>query len=169
MTDSTTESMRYLPIGLDVRNRRCVVVGGGAVGERKVTNLLKAGAAVTVVAPSVTQGIANRVLAGQAQWREESYQPNHLDGVFLLVAATDDQHLNAAIVKDATERSILVCDASSGERSQVIFGALHRSEDGITLAVFTDGRDPSIARQTRDRLAAKMHDNSNSKPSSTNS
>jgi siroheme synthase (precorrin-2 oxidase/ferrochelatase) len=47
---------------------------------------------------------------------------------------------------------VLVCDASSASRSEVIFGALHHGA-GVTLAVFTDGRDPSLARNTRDRIA----------------
>jgi len=61
--------------------------------------------------------------------------------------------LNASLVEAAGRRGVLVCDASSAERSQVIFGALHQG-DGFTVAVFTDGRDPSLARNTRDRIRA---------------
>ena len=76
-----------------------------------------------------------------------------LTGAFLVVAATDDETVNAGIVTRATECGALVCDASSGERSKLIFGAVHRDEDGATVAVFTDGRDPAEARRTRDRIA----------------
>jgi uroporphyrin-III C-methyltransferase/precorrin-2 dehydrogenase/sirohydrochlorin ferrochelatase len=94
--------------------------------------------------------------SSRVNWIKGTYSPEHLEGAFLVVAATDDQSLNAAIVESAAERGILVCDASSAERSQVIFGALHRSESNVTIAVFTDGRDPAEARRTRDRIAGLL-------------
>jgi len=145
--------MKYLPLGLDVRGRTCIVVGGGRVGTRKAVNLLQAGAELTIVSPSASEEVAQLADTGRLHWHKEEYQETDLDGAFLAVAATDDQALNARLVQDAQERAVLVCDASSVSRSQVIFGALHR-RDGITLAVFTDGQDPSLARRTRDRIAS---------------
>jgi siroheme synthase-like protein len=76
-----------------------------------------------------------------------------LDGAFLAIAATDDEATNTRLVQDARAQGVLVCDASDASRSEVIFGALHHGE-GVTVAVFTDGQDPSLARKTRDRIAA---------------
>lgn len=151
--------MQFLPIGLDVRNRKCVVVGGGKIGTRKVVNLLQAGASVILVAPEITPELAEQVESGQVDWREEEYRPEHLHGVFLAVAATDDEGLNAHLVRDARVRGVLVCDASSSRRSQFIFGALHEEDDAI-VAVFTDGKDPSRARKTRDRIARLLSEDS---------
>ncbi len=103
--------------------------------------------------PLGTEEVARLVRTGQLHWRKEEYRESDLDGSFLAVAATDDEGLNTRIVEDARGRGVLVCDASSASRSGVIFGALHQS-DGVMLAVFTDGRDPSLARKTRDRIAA---------------
>ncbi|MFC1574737.1 bifunctional precorrin-2 dehydrogenase/sirohydrochlorin ferrochelatase [Gemmatimonadota bacterium] len=144
--------MKYLPIGLDLRNRKCVVVGGGRIGTRKVLNLIQAGASVTLVSPEISKEMAPMAEAAELEWIQEEYRPEHLHGVFLAVAATDDEGLNAHLVRDARVRGVLVCDASSAERSQVIFGALH-AEDDVTVAVFTDGKDPSRARKARDRIA----------------
>ncbi len=83
---------------------------------------------------------------------KETFREEHLGGAFLVIAATDDEAQNAAIVRGAGKRGALVCDASSAERSQVIFGALLEGDD-VTVAVFTDGRDPALARKTRDRIA----------------
>ena len=149
--------MKYLPVGLDVRGRICIVVGGGQIGARKATNLLQAEAAVTVVSPDVTEELADLASAGRLQWQKDVYRARALGGAFLAVAATDDDGLNARVVQDARDRGVLVCDASSASRSQVIFGALHKAP-GITLAVFTDGQDPSRARNTRDRIAALGQD-----------
>jgi precorrin-2 dehydrogenase/sirohydrochlorin ferrochelatase len=144
--------MKYLPVGLDLRGRICIVVGGGPVGARKISNLLKAGARVTLVSPAATEGIVQQVDNGELRWRRRLYRTDDLDGAALVVAATDDPALNSCIVADAQARRILVCDASSAARSQVIFGALHES-GGVTVAVFTDGRNPSLARKARDAIA----------------
>jgi uroporphyrin-III C-methyltransferase/precorrin-2 dehydrogenase/sirohydrochlorin ferrochelatase len=152
MTAHRSDSLRFLPVGLDVRGKNCIVVGGGSVGTRKVHTLARAGAAVTVISPTVTEELADEIEAGRAGWVKEAFQEELLGDPFLVVAATDDEDLNAAVIQAAAERGALVCDASSVDRSQVIFGALHTSEDA-TVAVFTDGRDPSHARRTRDRIA----------------
>ena len=152
-SDSAMGNLRFLPVGLDVQGKKCLVVGGGSVGARKVTNLVRAGAKVTVVSPMVTESLGGQIESGSATWVQDFFRDEHLDGVFFVVAATDNQTVNANIVSCAGNRGALVCDASSAERSQVIFGALHQSEDGVTVAVFTDGRDPSDSRRARDRIA----------------
>ena len=160
MTSDRSDNLRYLPVGLDVRGKRCIVIGGGSVGTRKVHTLSRAGAIVSVISPTVTEELAAEIEAGCACWVRDCFQKGHIDGAFLVVAATDDEDLNAAVIQTAAERGALVCDASSAERSQVIFGALHTNEDAI-IAVFTDGRDPSHARQTRDRIACLLDQGSN--------
>jgi siroheme synthase-like protein len=144
--------MRYLPVGLDVRDRTCIVVGAGSVGTRKVTNLLRAGAAVVVVSPEATGTVALHAEEGRILWKKRDFLEEDIEGAFLVVAATDDVELNTRLGVLSRERGILICDSSSAERSQVIFGAVHQSH-GVTLSVFTDGKDPSRARQTRDRIA----------------
>ena len=145
--------MKFFPIGLDVRGRTCIVVGGGQIGTRKATNLLRAGADVTVVSPEATKVLAKLAQENRLIWRREPYQGVVLDGALLAVAATDDEAINTRVVQDSRARGVLVCDASDASRSEVIFGALHYGK-GVTLAVFTDGQDPSLARMTRDRIAA---------------
>ena len=152
MKDDSSEILRFLPVGLDVRGKTCLVVGGGSVGSRKVTTLRHAGAVVTVVSPAVAAELADLIDSGRVRWVQESFREEHVGGAFLVVAATDDDALNASVAESAVRKGALACDASSAERSQVIFGAL--LEDGdVTIAVFTGGRDPSLARQTRDRIA----------------
>jgi siroheme synthase-like protein len=107
---------------------------------------------VTVVAPTVTERLAEQHAAGAIRWVQDSFRPEHARGTLLVVAATDDDECNAAVVRAAVENRALACDASSGERSQVIFGAL-LEDDEVSIAVFTGGRDPSLARRTRDTIA----------------
>ena len=145
--------MKYLPVGLNIQNKQCLVVGGGAIGTRKVENLLRAGASVHLVSPEATDRAVELARAGKITWTREPFRNDHLHGALLAVAATNDGGLNARLVKAAKERGVLTCDASSAERSEFIFGALHQG-NGLAVAVFTDGADPSLARNTRDRIAA---------------
>ncbi len=163
MSGNPAETLRFLPVGLDVRGRNCLVVGGGSVGTRKATTLTHAGAVVTVVSPAVTDELAEQIDAGRVRWVQDSFRDEHVGGAFLAVAATDDDALNAVVVQAAVENGALACDASSAGRSQVIFGALLEGDD-TTIAVFTGGRDPAEARRTRDRIADLMRRDGESKP-----
>ena len=165
MTSDSLDTLRFLPVGLDVRRKNCLVVGGGGVGTRKALTLGRAEAIVTVISPSVTGELTEQIEAGRIRWLQDSFREDHLRGAFLVVAATDDEVLNAAVVRLAAQRGVLVCDASSAERSEVIFGALLQRDD-VTVAVFTDGRDPAKARQTRDRIADLVAGGRQSKPRS---
>ncbi len=152
MTGDSSNMRRFLPVGLDVRGRDCLVVGGGAVGTRKALTLMRAGAIVTVISPAVTGELAEQIETGRLRWVRDSFREEHLGGAFLVVAATNDEAANAAVVRSAVPCPALVCDASSAERSGVIFGALLEVDD-VTIAVFTGGRDPARAGRTRDRIA----------------
>jgi siroheme synthase-like protein len=112
---------------------------------------------VTIISPTLTGELAGQVEADRIRWVKQRFREDHLDGAFLVIAATNDQDLNEAIVSRAGERGALVCDASSADRSQVIFAACLETDD-VTVAVFTDGRDPALARRTRDRIAAFLAD-----------
>ena len=152
MSHDASESPRYLPVGLDLRGKDCLVIGGGGVGTRKAATLAHVGAIVTVVSPAVTEELEGLIAAKRVRWLRETFRQEHLSGVFLAVAATDDDSLNAEVVETAAQRGVLACDASSAQRSQLIFGALLESDD-VTIGVFTGGRDPSRARRVRDRIA----------------
>lgn len=125
------------------------------MGTRKVHNLLRAGASVTLISPEVSRELAADLPGEGFRWLREEYREEHLDGVFLAVAATDDPELNRRVVEACRARGVLVCDASSRDRTQVIFGAL-LEEGEATVAVFTDGRDPTLSRRTRDRVASLL-------------
>lgn len=144
--------MRFLPVGLDLHDRPCVVVGGGMVGTRKAMSLLNVGARVTVISPTLTDRLTAEVRAGRVRWTEARFAPDLLDGAYLVVVATDEPEVNARAAECVRQRGALLCDATSSARSQVICGAI-LEEEGLTVATFTDGRDPGRARRTRDQIA----------------
>jgi siroheme synthase-like protein len=139
---------RFLTVGLNLRGRRCLVVGGGKIGERKARTLVEYGAEVTVIAPEIGESLRERAACVEAP-----YAASFLDGVHLVVAATDDAELNDAICADAEARGVLACDVSAGRKGSIIFAATVEATRDEVVAVHTHGRSPSHTRSLRDRIA----------------
>ena len=85
MTNDSSDRLEFLPVGLDVQGKTCLVVGGGSVGTRKALTLERAGAIVTVVSPTVTEELAEQIEAGRIRWVKDSFREEHLAGAFLMV------------------------------------------------------------------------------------
>ena len=93
--------MSFYPLLVQLDDRPCVVVGGGAVGERKVQGLLDAGARVTVVSPSLTASLAALAEAGRIGHVARVYRPGDLEGAALAFAAVGDPAVTEALVCEA--------------------------------------------------------------------
>jgi len=139
------------PISLDVRDRRVVVLGGGAVAERKVRGLLDAGAAVTLIAPTCTAALQAEAARQSLEWLPRPFEPSDLDGATLVFAAVDDDGVNARISALARERGIPINDAGDAARGDFVTPAVHRAGD-LTFAVETGGASPALAMRLRDEL-----------------
>ncbi len=143
--------MRYYPIQLDVRGRRCLVVGGGRVGTRKAETLQACGAEVVVVSPEATVELSAWAEAGRIHWRRRAYDPSDLEGVFLAVGATDDEGLNRRLSADARRRGVLCNIADRPELCDFILPALVQRGD-LVIAVSTSGKSPALAKRLRREL-----------------
>src|SRR5438132_13602551 len=100
--------MGFYPVFLELAGRRCLVVGGGLVAERRVHALLAANAAVTVVSPALTPALGALASGGQIRHERRSFEPGDLDGVDMAFAATDRGEGNAALVLEARARGVVV-------------------------------------------------------------
>ena len=97
----------YYPVFLDLRGRRVVVIGGGAMGEEKVTRLLPYEAQVVVVSPDVTDEVSKLAQDGQVEWTRRLYRGGDLEGAFIaIVADTSDDAVNQAVSEEARERNV---------------------------------------------------------------
>jgi siroheme synthase-like protein len=133
---------------LDVEDRRCLVVGGGAVGLEKAAGLVACGAAVTVVSPELHEGFAELGV----RWRQGRYRSSDLAGAFLVIAATSDRATNERISRDAERRGMLCNVADVPELCNFILPAVHR-EGPIAVAVSTGGASPALAKRLRSQIA----------------
>ncbi len=141
----------YYPAFLDLRGRRCVVVGGGAVAERKVASLLRCGADVVVVSPAVTAGLRTWAGEGRLAVVPRPYRPGDLEGAWLAIAATGDAEVNRQVFAEAEDRGLLVNVVDDPAHCNFIVPAVMR-RGGLVLAISTGGRSPALARRVREEL-----------------
>jgi siroheme synthase-like protein len=143
--------MALFPLFVELGGRPCVVLGGGAVAERKVAGLLEAGAVVTVVSPTLTPALAELVSAGRVVHIERGYAYGDLAGASLAFAATDDGAINAAVAHEGRARGVWVNAADDPAHCDAILPAVVR-RGAITIAVGTGGASPALARAVRERV-----------------
>jgi len=144
---------RYFPAFLDLRGRRCLVVGGGDVGTRKAETLAECGASVTVVSPSATVELAALVAAGRVVHRQRPFAARDLVGVVLAVAATGVDAVDRAVATLARRRRILINVVDRPKDCDFIVPSVLR-RGALQIAVSTGGRSPALAREIRRELEA---------------
>ena len=147
--------MDLYPIHLHLQGRRCLVVGGGGVAARKVAGLRAAGADVLLVAPDAAPALQAMAERGEVEWRREVYGTAYLDGVFLVMACTDNREVNAAVTREAQERGLLALCADDPAAGSFVSPATVRRGD-LLVTVSTGGAGPTLAAVLRERLEAEF-------------
>ncbi|NOX09913.1 MAG: uroporphyrinogen-III C-methyltransferase [Gammaproteobacteria bacterium] len=147
--------MEFLPIFLAIKQRPCLVIGGGDVAARKVTMLHKAGARIIVVAPELCADLQTRASAGEIEHIARGFESADLNEKVLVIAATDDSAVNQLASKLANEQGIPVNVVDNPALcSFIVPSILDRSP--VMIAVSTGGASPVLARQLRSRLESMI-------------
>ncbi|MBA3013444.1 MAG: bifunctional precorrin-2 dehydrogenase/sirohydrochlorin ferrochelatase [Proteobacteria bacterium] len=147
--------MKYYPVCLQVEGRRCLVVGGGKVAERKVLGLLGSGAVVIVISPELTPGLAQLGAEGSLTWMSRGYTPGDAEGFFLVMAATDDSIVQNQVRDDGLRFNILVNVADVPEKCNFILPAVVK-RGALSIAISTSGKSPALAKKIRQELEVKL-------------
>ena len=147
--------MKTYPIFVLLEDKPCLVVGGGSVGERKVLDLLEAGARVTVVSKDLTSTLTKLAQAGEIRYLNEPFTPEQVNGMVLVLAATDDREVNARVSAAAQAWGILVNVADAPEYCNFIVPARVRRGE-LTLAISTGGASPAVAQKLRQELEQRF-------------
>lgn len=145
----------YYPVFLHIKGRRCVVVGGGEVAQRKAEALLEAGARVRVIAPSLTPRLAEMAAAGAVEAEPRPYISGDLKGAFLTIAATDNAETNALVTREARRRRVLLNVVDQPRACSFIVPSVVRRGE-LVLAISTGGLSPALARKVREELEAYL-------------
>ena len=143
--------MGYYPFFLEMNRRRCVVIGGGTVAERRIEGLLGAGASVAVISPTINEGLENLRLERRIRHIERGYETGDLTGYELAFAATDEPEVNARVYRDARAQGVWINSADDPAHCDFILPAVIRRGD-LTVAVSTGGASPAATRAIREEL-----------------
>jgi len=147
--------MRYYPVNLDIKGRQCLVVGGGRVGSRKVDTLVQCGAVVTVVSAEVSPAVKQLADEKAILLKQRAYRASDVEGMFLVIGATDNETLNRQINADAERLNLLCNIADRPEICNFILPAIVRRGSFI-MAISTAGKSPAFAKHVRKRLETQF-------------
>ncbi|WP_419788372.1 precorrin-2 dehydrogenase/sirohydrochlorin ferrochelatase family protein [Pseudodesulfovibrio sp.] len=145
--------MRYYPIFVNLEDKRCLVVGAGEVGQRKIQSLVDAGAGqLTIVdtAPAASD-LATLLALNNVEFFQREFEDTDVDGRFLVIACTSSEAVNWRISNLCSEKGILCNIVDQPEKCSFIVPATVKRGD-LTVAISTSGRSPAMAKRIRKEL-----------------
>lgn len=141
----------YFPVFIDISGKRTVVIGGGSVALRRVNTLLRFGADVCLVSPSLCAGLDSLRESGKISAVLRNYEEKDLEGAELVIAATDDRTVNRKVWGDCKERKIPVNTADDHTLCDFYFPSVVMTED-VVVAVSSGGKDPGLVKAVREKI-----------------
>ncbi|MFI5341999.1 MAG: bifunctional precorrin-2 dehydrogenase/sirohydrochlorin ferrochelatase [Candidatus Methylomirabilales bacterium] len=142
---------KFYPMMVDLTGKRCLVVGGGAVAERKVALLVECSAGVEVVSPKATARLLALASSGRIRLRRRPVRASDLPGAFLVVVATDDAQVNREVAGRVKSAGGLVNVVDDPAACSFLVPSVVRRGD-LTVAISTAGGSPALAKKLRQRL-----------------
>src|SRR3990172_11961296 len=137
--------MKYYPVNLNIKNKMCIVIGGGKVAERKILSLLDCKADVTVISPKVTRFIQKLSDESKISILKRYFRKEDLKEAFLVIAATNSSRINRKIIQEANKRKILINVVDSPELCDFIMPSLIRRGD-LLITISTGGKAPALSK-----------------------
>ena len=147
--------MDYLPIFLQVRGQRCIVIGGGEVAARKVALLEKAGASIAIVSPVLGETLREACNDGRVEHLATTFVPQHLTGAKLVIAATGRKEVNQAVAVAARERNVPVNVVDDPTNCEFIMPAIV-DRSPLVVAISSAGQAPVLARRIREKIETML-------------
>lgn len=143
--------MPYYPAFLDLHGKKVLIVGGGAVAQRKIETLFEYGAVIDVAARDLTPALKEFETEGRIRFVGSQFHEDQMDRAFLVIAATDDPEMNRKVSLAAEERNIPVNAVDQPSDCTFIVPSILRRGD-LVIAVSTSGKSPALARRLREQL-----------------
>jgi len=142
---------KLFPMFLKLSNRPCLVVGAGTVAESKIASLLEAGGRVRVVAPEATPQVRSWAQTKGIDWHQRPFQPDDLEGMFLVVAVTSSKELHERIFEEATRRGVLCNIVDVPSLCDFYYPSVVQ-RGVLQIAISTAGQSPALAQRLRKQL-----------------
>ena len=148
----------FYPAYINLQDRKCLVVGGGTVAERKVVAMLVSGGDVTVISPDATELVAFLARIGTIRWHKRQLKAGDTLGYFLVCAATDFTDINSAVFTEAHEKNKIRLVNVVDVIPQCTFAAASVVTDGdLMLSISTSGKSPATSRRIREYFEEVLH------------
>ena len=147
--------MQALPIFFNIKNRHCVVIGGGDVAMRKVSMLLKASAAITLYSPDICHELQDLVNTKKIIYKAQKFEENQLQGACMVIAATDDESVNTAVSIAAKAQNIPVNVVDAPDLCTFTMGSII-DRSPVVIAISSEGNAPVLARYIRAKIETML-------------
>ncbi|GAB5046825.1 precorrin-2 dehydrogenase/sirohydrochlorin ferrochelatase family protein [Thermodesulfovibrio sp. TK110] len=143
---------KLFPAFINIKGKKCVVVGGGRVAERKIKTLLQYGAKITLISPEINENIRRIIEKGQIEYIKKQFSKEDIKDAFLVVAATSDEKLNAEIAKNAKFLINCVTALPGLEISGLLYNvpAVFHNAD-LTIAISTEF--PALSKLLKNEIS----------------
>ena len=156
--DGTRIGKMFYPAYINLQDRKCLVVGGGTVAERKVVAMLVSGGDVTVISPDATELITYLAQIGTIRWHKRQLRVGDTHGYFLVCAATDFTDINTAVFKEAHQKNKIRLVNVVDVIPQCTFAAASVVTDGeLMLSISTSGKSPATSRRIREHFEEMLN------------
>jgi len=143
--------MTLFPAFLKLDNRQIIIIGGGALAESKLPALLQSGARIRIISPRLNPNLQAQLRTNNLDWWPKRYEPGDLAGAFLVIAATSNSEVNAAVFQEAEARNILCNAVDDIENCHFYYGSIVQRGD-LQIAISTNGKSPALAQRLRKEL-----------------
>ncbi len=143
--------MKYYPVFLNLKNRLCIVIGGGKVAERKIKMLLEAGAKIKVISPELTKDLTKLADEKKIIWEKREYKKGDLEGAWLVITATNNKKVQIEVQQEAEEKRIFCNIVDVPELCSFIVPSVIK-RGLLTIAISTSSASPAVSRRIRENL-----------------
>ena len=145
------------PLMIDLDKKNIVIVGGGSIAERRIRSLLKSGGLLTVISPTIGEGIQKLWQTAQLTWKKKRFEAVDLADAFLIIAATNDPTVNELVVHHSPQDALLNV-AAQAEKGNIHFPA-HFKQGKLSISISTDGASPMLAAKIKGNLHTVYDEN----------
>lgn len=150
---------KYYPMMINIKDKNCLVIGGGNVAFRKINELIEYGARVTLVSKGINESINLLVETNEKSiiYIQDSYKSEYINDAFIVIAATNDRDINFQIARDCAQKDILINVVDDLESSKFIVPSKIKRGD-LTITVSTNGKCPFYSKLLRKKLELQFDD-----------
>lgn len=148
--------MNLVPVMVDLRNQKIIVIGGGKIAQRRINTLMDHNAIIEVISPKATEAIQTLSKTGQIEWKEKGFEEADLVDAFLIIVATNNSRVNQLVIESAPKHALInaVEDAKQGNVQFPIY--FERGK--LSIAISTNGSSPTLATKIKNDLENQYDD-----------